>query len=220
MSRIIAYLALPIGLMVISAILVLTQDPQPPKNNGIPIGGKFELVGIDGQLVTEKTYYGKKTIVFFGFTHCPHVCPTSLFTLTQALNALGKDAENWRVLFITIDPERDTKEIMERYVSTFHKNIVGLTGSPKQIKNVTKAYAAYYAKEYSPQSHHMSDDKNSTQAMKNHDISKNKEMVQEMNYTMIHTTSFYLMHSNGVFKNIVEYQTPVEELVRQMKEVL
>ena len=195
MSRIIAYLGLPVGLMIISAVLVLTQDPQPPQNSGVPIGGKFELIDSNGQVVTEQTYYGKKTVVFFGYTFCPDICPTSLFTLSQALHALGEESQKWQVLFISIDPARDTPEIIKNYVSSFHQNIVGLTGTPTQIKEVAKAYGAYYSKLEAPAD------------------------APEY-YAMAHTTSFYLMHSNSVFYNIVDHEAPLEELIAEMKRVL
>ncbi len=195
MSRILIYLGLPIGLMVVSAVLVLTQDPQPPQSSGVPIGGKFELTDFNRQDVTERNYNGKKTVVFFGYTFCPDICPTSLFTISQALNALGEDSQTWRVLFISIDPARDTPEILKQYVSHFHDNIVGLTGTPAQIKHVAKIYGAYYSKLEAPAN-------------------------APDYYAMAHTSSFYLMHSNGVFYNIVDHETPIEELVAEMKRVL
>jgi len=110
------------------------------------IGGPFELVNHRGESVTQADFAGKHMLVFFGFTHCPDVCPAKLNTISIALEDLGPLADRVTPVFITVDPERDTPQRMAEYVSNFSADIVGLTGTPDQIKRAAKAYRVYYAK--------------------------------------------------------------------------
>src|ERR1700719_4661672 len=97
-----------------------------------PIGGPFTLVDQGGKARSDSEFRGKLMIVYFGYTFCPDVCPTDLMAITQALDALGGDAAGVQPIFITIDPERDTK-VLADYVTAFHRSFVGLTGSPDEI---------------------------------------------------------------------------------------
>jgi protein SCO1/2 len=110
------------------------------------IGGPFELVNHNGETVTRRDFAGKHMLVFFGFTHCPDVCPAKLNNISVALDRLGPIADEVTPIFITVDPERDTPERMAQYVSNFSSQIVGLTGAPEQIRKAAKAYRVYYAK--------------------------------------------------------------------------
>ena len=110
------------------------------------IGGPFQLTDHTGKRVTEKDFFGKHTLVFFGYTYCPDVCPAELQVMTAALEQLGDKAEKVTPVFVTIDPKRDTVEQMASYVSHFHKRLVGLTGSHEEIRAAAKAYRVYYAK--------------------------------------------------------------------------
>ncbi len=111
------------------------------------IGGPFTLVDTSGKTVTQKTYAGKYMLVYFGYTHCPDMCPTGLLLISNALDQLD-DAARARIVpvFITLDPERDTPAVMADYVKHFGSGLVGLTGSPQQIKQVADAYKVYYSK--------------------------------------------------------------------------
>ena len=111
------------------------------------IGGPFRLVDSAGQTVTNQTYRGKYMLVYFGYTYCPDVCPTTLQAMTNALDALGPKAEQIAPLFITVDPARDTPAVMKRYTAAFSPRLIGLTGSPEQIARVTKEYHVYAAKQ-------------------------------------------------------------------------
>lgn len=108
----------------------------------------FELTDHDGKRVklSDYTKQGKLVFVFFGYTHCPDVCPTALSTLAQVMKDLGDDAQKVQVLFISVDPERDTPEVLKGYVPFFYPTFVGLTGSEEEIKKVAKEYKAYYRK--------------------------------------------------------------------------
>jgi protein SCO1/2 len=109
------------------------------------VGGPFTLTDQTGKQRSDTEFRGKLMIVYFGYSYCPDVCPTDLMAITQALDALGPAAEGVQPLFITIDPERDTK-VLADYVSAFHHSLVGLTGSPDEIRKVANAYKAFYVK--------------------------------------------------------------------------
>lgn len=110
------------------------------------IESEFSLVDHTGKAVTDEDFAGEWQLVFFGFTYCPDICPTTLNDVSLVLEQLGDEAERLRPLFITVDPERDTPEVMAEYVANFDPRIVGLTGSPEQIRQASKAFRAYYAK--------------------------------------------------------------------------
>src|SRR5258707_1268007 len=107
------------------------------------IGGPFQLTDQAGQTVTEKNLQGRPTLIFFGFTHCPDICPTSLFEISEVLRAMGKDADRVNAYFISVDPERDTTAAMKDYLSSFDPHLKGLTGDPNEVAKVISAYRAY-----------------------------------------------------------------------------
>ena len=109
------------------------------------VGGPFTLTDQTGKQRSDTDFRGKLMIVYFGYTYCPDVCPTDLMAITQALEALGPAAEGVQPVFITIDPERDTK-LLADYVSAFHRSLVGLTGSADEIRKVANSYKAFYVK--------------------------------------------------------------------------
>ncbi len=104
------------------------------------IGGPFELVQGDGQMVTDRSFRGKYLLIYFGYTQCEDVCPTTLASMAAALDALGRRADEIQPLFITIDPERDTPPVVQRYASGFTPRLIGLTGSPGAVRKVADAY--------------------------------------------------------------------------------
>jgi protein SCO1/2 len=175
-------LLLPLSVFLVAALTllaaVLLLVPEPQQNQGrVPIGGPFRLTSHEGKPVTDQDLKGKPFVVFFGFTHCPEVCPTTLYDLTQDLEALGKDADKLRVAFITVDPAQDTPELMKTYLSSFDPRIVGLTGTEEEIAAVARAYKVYYRK-----------------------------VPTEGGYTMDHTASIFLMDSKGDFYGTSNFQ--------------
>jgi len=126
-----------------------SQGAEPPLK-GARIGGPFSLVDQDGRAVTDRDFAGKYRIVYFGFTHCPDVCPTDLAAIGSALRRFERKdpgrAARVQPLFITVDPDRDTPAVVKEYVSAFHPRIVGLTGSSQQVAKVEKEFAVYAAK--------------------------------------------------------------------------
>nr|WP_283949904.1 SCO family protein [Limobrevibacterium gyesilva] len=109
------------------------------------IGGPFTLVDGSGKQVTDREFRGKYLLVYFGYTYCPDVCPTTLAEVSAALDKLGSKAAQVQPLFITVDPKRDTPEVMKRYTDAFDSRIIGLTGTPEEIAVVAKEYRVYYA---------------------------------------------------------------------------
>ncbi|KAG4922149.1 hypothetical protein AAZX31_18G183800 [Glycine max] len=120
---------------------------QGPSVGTAAIGGPFHLVNHHGKHVTEKDFLGKWTLLYFGFTHCPDICPEELQKLAAAVDKIKEKAGIETVpVFISVDPERDTVEQVGEYVKEFHPKLIGLTGSPDEIKNVARAYRVYYMK--------------------------------------------------------------------------
>ena len=111
----------------------------------LTVGGPFSLIDGDGHPVTDQTWHGKYMLVYFGYTYCPDVCPTTLSNLSDALDKLGTKADRLQSLFITVDPKRDTSPVVKQYAAAFGPRIIGLTGSPEQIAAAAKAYRVYYA---------------------------------------------------------------------------
>lgn len=138
-------------LIVVTAIAVLALAAVVVRFVGdagpAPIGGAFSLVNQDGKPVSERDFQGRHMLIFFGYTFCPDVCPTTLSTVTGALEKLSPQARAKLVpVFVTIDPERDTPAVMKNYVEAFGQNIQGLTGSRDQVARIVKAYRVYAAK--------------------------------------------------------------------------
>lgn len=156
------------------------------------VGGPFTLVDQTGATVTDKTFAGKPFLVFFGFTHCPEICPTALTEITQTFQALGPDAEKASALFITVDPERDTPESLKAYLDSFSPRISGLTGSQAQVDAAVKAYKAYAKKAPLPGG----------------------------DYTMDHTALVYLMDRNGAFVAPVNLKRDPAEIANELKRYL
>ena len=112
----------------------------------VPIGGGFELTDHHGQTVTENSYSGKYLLVFFGYTYCPDVCPMTLERVAATLNGLGASASKVQSLFVSVDVGRDTPEGLAEFLELFHVDIIGLTGTEEQIRQIAKAYRIYFAR--------------------------------------------------------------------------
>jgi protein SCO1 len=135
------------------------------------IGGPFQLTDQSGATVTEKSLQGRPTLIFFGFTHCPDVCPTSLFEISEVLRAMGKDADRVNAYFVSVDPERDNDAAMKDYLSSFDPHLKGLTGDREAVARVLSTYRVY----------------------------AKKVPLKDGDYTMDHTALTYLMDRDGKF---------------------
>jgi protein SCO1/2 len=156
------------------------------------IGGPFQLVDQSGATVTEKSLQGKPSIIFFGFTHCPDVCPTALFEMSEILRAMGKDADRVNAYFISVDPERDSKDAMKDYLSSFDPHLKGLTGDHQAIAKVLSAYRVY----------------------------AKKVPLKDGDYTMDHTALTYLMDRDGKFVAPFNLNRKAEEAAADLKKYL
>ena len=156
------------------------------------VGGPFTLTDQTGKPRSDTDFRGKLMIVYFGYTYCPDVCPTDLMAITQALNALGPAAEGIQPVFITIDPERDTK-VLADYVSAFHHSLIGLTGSPEEIRTVANSYKVFYAK--------VPDERS-------------------VDYSINHTGVIYLMGRNGEYLGFMPPQTNPDRLTEVLRKYL
>jgi protein SCO1/2 len=156
------------------------------------VGGPFRLVDQDGKTVTDKDMLGKPSLVFFGFTHCPDICPTTLFEVSEVLNALGDDAKRVQALFITVDPERDTSAVLKDYLSSFNPQLRGATGDEKAIEQVEKSYRVY----------------------------AKKVPTKDGDYTMDHTALVYLMDKQGRFVAPFKLKRPPQESAEALRKYL
>ena len=144
------------GVLVLAAgaLLAIAYRDNPKGAAGTllasAIGGPFQLVDQNGKPFTDADLKGKWHLLFFGYTHCPDTCPTALNEISLALDRLGKKRDEVDIVFISVDPERDTPEVLKSYVQSFDAPIVGLTGSPDQVAQAAKAYRVYYAKHPRP----------------------------------------------------------------------
>lgn len=133
------------------ALAACSGPAEEPPLKGAAIGGPFALIDQDGRAVTDRDFAGKYRIMYFGFTHCPDVCPTDLAVIGQALRRFEKSrpdrASRVVPIFVSVDPERDTPPVIKEYVAAFHPRLVGLTGSPQQVAEAVKRYGAYGSKE-------------------------------------------------------------------------
>jgi protein SCO1/2 len=149
------------------------------------IGGKFNLIDQTGNSVTEKTYLGKYSLVFFGFTHCPNVCPLGLQRMIAALQKIDGFESKITPIFISVDYERDSPQRLKSYLKSFHPSIVGLTGTEVQLENVARVYRAYFNKSQDPNSE---------------------------NYTYDHSSIMYLMNAQGKYVTHFADTTPIDEM--------
>lgn len=117
---------------------------------GLALGGAFELVNQAGEAVTERDFTGRWMLLYFGFTHCPDVCPTELGSIAAAVDILGPEGEAVVPMLVTIDPQRDTPAQLADYVSRFHPRMQGLTGTPEQVAAAARRYRVYYARVQRP----------------------------------------------------------------------
>jgi protein SCO1/2 len=160
---------------------------------GTHLGKGLSMVDQDGRPRTLADYAGKVLVVFFGYTQCPDVCPTSLAELAQVMQVLGSDASRVQVVMITVDPERDTPEVMKQYVQTFNPAFVGLTGTPEQVKQAAASFKVYYAKV----------------------PAKNGK-----DYSMDHSAAFYLLDAKGEARVLAGNGTDVDSLAHDIKALL
>lgn len=192
-TRLLPIVGLAAGFVVLAAALILVLLPHGASRANAGVGGTFALTSQDGATVTQKALDGHPTLVFFGYTHCPDVCPATLSEISTVFKALGVDPaaqREARALFITVDPRRDTPAVMKDYMSSFDPRITALTGTPGQIKDIESAYKAY------------------AKAVPDADGT----------YTMDHTAITYLMDKDGNFVSAFNLDRPAPEAAAELRQ--
>jgi protein SCO1 len=180
--------SLVLGLLIVFwAVGGVSKVAQPAA-----IGGPFQLTDQNGKAVTDKNLKGKPTLIFFGYTHCPDVCPTSLFEISEVLRAMGKDADKVNAVFISVDPERDTPAAMKDYLSSFDPHLEWLSGDPAETAKVITSYRVY----------------------------AKKVPTKDGDYTMDHTALIYLMDRDGRFVSPFNLKRTPEEAAVELKRYL
>jgi len=192
-------------LRISAATLVLTllcacRDSAPSFTGsditGTELGKDLALTDHEGVARTLADYAGKVVVVFFGFTQCPDICPTSLAQMAQVMHELGADANRVQVLFITVDPERDTPDILRQYLTAFDARFVGLTGAPAQIRQAAASFKVSYAKVV------------------------RAGADAEGDYTMDHTAAFFLLDRRGQARVLTRANLGVQALVHDLRLLL
>ncbi len=175
---------------VVLAIGILFLLPQEEENisAGKPLGDSFQLVDFNGKPITEKAFQGQPTAVFFGYTHCPEVCPTTLFELDQWIAALGTDGEKLKVYFVTVDPERDTPDLLKDYVTSVTSRVTGISGDPDAVRAMLADYHIYFA----------------------------RTDLEGEDYTMDHSASVFLLNEAGHFAGTISYGEPTETAITKL----
>ncbi|MDN2567536.1 SCO family protein [Aquibium sp. A9E412] len=180
-----------IGILVLMAagVGLLTFEWYRDRNSVEPYGGPFALVDQTGAPITEAALRGRPTALFFGFTHCPEVCPTTLYELDGWLRQLGPEGEAIQAYFVSVDPERDTPEVMDAYISNVSERITGITGSPAEIAEMAKAFGIY----------------------------ARKVELEDGDYTMDHTASVLLLDARGAFAGTIAYGENAETALAKLE---
>ncbi|MBN9438516.1 MAG: SCO family protein [Bosea sp.] len=179
-----------LGAAALAAAAFITFAPggrQAGQSLASSVGGPFALTTTEGKTLTDKDLRGAPFLVFFGFTHCPDICPTKLFEISEVLRAAGTKGEKLRALFISVDPERDTVETLKSYLGSFDPRIIGLTGDRAAIDAAIKAYRGY----------------------------SKKVPLKDGDYTMDHTALVYLMDKNGGFVGAFNIERPPAEAAQE-----
>lgn len=167
-------------------------DDGGPSRAAVDIGGPFALVNTEGETVTEADFAGTPRAMFFGFTHCPDVCPTTMFEAAGWLDALGERADELAMIFVTVDPERDTPDVLGEYVGAFDERIVGLTGERAAIDAVIEEYRIY----------------------------ARKVPLEDGGYTMDHSASVLLFDGNGEFHSFIKYGEEEDVALEKLRALL
>jgi protein SCO1/2 len=163
-------------------------------NSALGIGGPFTLQDGDGKTVTDHDFRGKYMLVYFGYTFCPDVCPTTLNAVADAIDKLGPEAAKIQPVFITVDPKRDTPAVVKQYAAAFGPSIKGLTGTADQIAKVAKEYRVYYA--------------------------EHRTGTGPDDYSMDHSSVLYLMGPNGTFVAPVRADQSGAEIAASLKKLM
>jgi protein SCO1/2 len=192
----VALLVVLVAIAIGGRLWMMGNDASQPQATQQTIGGPFTLVNGQGETVTDQQFRGKYMLVYFGYTFCPDVCPTALQVMAQALDQLPPEtAAKITPIFISIDPERDTPEHVGQYVTHFYPTLIGLTGSPEQVKAAAAAYRIYYAK-------------------------VEEKGADPSAYLMDHSAILYLMGPDGSFLSHFGHDTTSDTMALRLKKLV
>ena len=188
----IRYIALGVAAVLVLAAGVITFQWYKSSHQVIAFGAPFELVDHNGAPITEAAFRDHPTVVFFGFTHCPEVCPTTLFEMDGWLEELGPEGKDLKAYFITVDPERDTPEAMSAYLSNFSGRINGISGEPEKVMEMVKDFRIF----------------------------ARKVDLENGDYTMDHTASILMLNSYGDFFGTIAYEENPEIAMAKLRRLI
>ena len=190
--RLAVWVAVAILAAVAIWIVLLNQNGGVSGVTASQIGGPFTLTDQNGETVIEAALQGHPSAIYFGYTYCPDVCPTTLADLTQWMSDLGASADRLKVYFVTVDPERDTREVMASYLQAFDPRFIGLTGTRPQIDQIIQAYRVY----------------------------SRKVPGEKGSYTMDHTATVLLLDGKAQLVSTIDYQEKPEQALAKLKRLI
>lgn len=185
-------LAFNLALLGAAYYVLIGRPAQKEAAAPSQIGGPFTMTDQNGREVSDATLRGKPYAIFFGFTRCPDVCPTTLARMAQLRRTLGPDGDRINIVFVSLDPEHDKAENIGAYVAMFETPIIGLTGTPEQIARIVRAFHVYYR----------------------------KVPLKGADYTIDHTASVFLMDTDGEFVTTIDHAESQEMAVAKMRRLL
>lgn len=196
LKRVSRWFGFSIVCLTVGLLAACSSEPVEFKGSdvsGTGLGAELAMPDTTGKLRTPNDFKGKVSIVFFGFTQCPDVCPTALAELAQTMHLLGDEADNVQVFLISVDPERDTPDVLTAYVNAFHPSFTGLRGSPEQLHKAAQSFRAYYAKAPGP---------------------------TPEQYTMDHTASFYVFDKKGEVRVLIPGDASADDIASDIRQLL
>ena len=189
-------------LAILSAALLCTapawaETPSPVEDAQPEIGivSRYLLMDSRGRAISDQDFRGSFQLIAFGYTFCPDICPTTLAEISLIMEKLGTRAEQLQPLFVTVDPERDTPEVLRRYTAYFHPRIIGLTGSPELVRRVADHFKVRYEKHWEPG-------------------------AEKDKYSVDHSAGMYLLGPDGSFLRKFAYATPPQEVADRIRAMM
>lgn len=164
---------------------------QNIQETGDAYGAPFSLTTATGEAITEQAFIGQPSALFFGFTHCPEICPTTIYELNGWLDALGPEGEKIATFFVTIDPERDTQEVLQGYVTSVSDKMIAISGNPDKVREMASNFGVYYK----------------------------RQELEDGDYTMDHTASIFLLDSNGAFRKTIAWGESSEVAIQKLRDL-
>ena len=181
-----------IRLVAIAALLAILAYTAPTWISDGGIDARYQLMDAHGRVVSERDFAGRFQLITFGYTYCPDICPTTLAEMSRIMDMLGAQSAFLQPLFVTVDPERDTPEVLGRYTAFFHPRIIGLTGSPEEVRGVADRFKVRYEKHWA-------------------------SGAQKNQYSVDHSAGMYLLGTDGRFIGKFAYATPPEKIAERIR---